>query len=517
MRFRRAGIILLALLLSAVSALAEEPAPGFVADGAVPGQGTAGKPFRTAQAVLPEYRPDISVTDREPKSLSLSAPAEVNPYLPVSIDVTVPAAGSVRVTVASSVTSLRLRDPLPEYAAEAGSFSFPWKALTWGDEPIPAGRAVLTCSFAGGGKEQTVRREIVIRNPSAGLVYALPERNTYCPGKQPNLRIDYALANSGSMIMAVYRDDESREKVFQLQLNAPNDKNQVFRWNGKSNMGKPMTPGPYLMAFYAKKDPDRVLTHRLTLTDQREEAPQPYLYDPYAMPADGGDAAMWDFLMSPVWVLEGGEGGVKKMVSAPNGRAEKLGSVTCATTAVAVLDLSVPGWARIGAYRKEDGAYTEGWIRRAHLRYVRPSTGCALVLDKKTQRLTAWEDGHPVGTVSVSTGSVEVGGDPTAETRAGVFLTHNRMDPFRDEDRYRYRYVMRLDGGNLIHSIGSREAEGGHAMDYSDHLASLGRKASHGCIRVSLQADEENGGITAWWIWTHAAFGTKVYIIEGNE
>ena len=40
----------------------------------------------------------------------------------------------------------------------------------------------------------------------------------------------------------------------------------------------------------------------------------------------------------------------------------------------------------------------------------------------------------------------------------------------------------------------------------------LGTKASHGCIRMDPRTTEENGGINAWWVWTHLGHDTKIIV-----
>ena len=49
--------------------------------------------------------------------------------------------------------------------------------------------------------------------------------------------------------------------------------------------------------------------------------------------------------------------------------------------------------------------------------------------------------------------------------------------------------------------------------DFTEELATLGKKASHGCIRVDARSTEENNGINAWWIWTHMGHDSKIIVL----
>ena len=83
---------------------------------------------------------------------------------------------------------------------------------------------------------------------------------------------------------------------------------------------------------------------------------------------------------------------------------ECIGTVSCRTVGVAVLELYDDGWAKIGAWRQTDGEYIEGYVKTSKLRMVRPNTRYGAVVDKKKQTLTVYENGKKLGTAMVSTG-----------------------------------------------------------------------------------------------------------------
>ncbi|MCQ2454489.1 MAG: peptidoglycan-binding protein [Clostridia bacterium] len=51
--------------------------------------------------------------------------------------------------------------------------------------------------------------------------------------------------------------------------------------------------------------------------------------------------------------------------------------------------------------------------------------------------------------------------------------------------------------------------------DYTIELPLLGHKASHGCVRVNPNVQED--GLNMYWLWTHIPYGVKVLIIDDPE
>ena len=172
----------------------------------------------------------------------------------------------------------------------------------------------------------------------------------------------------------------------------------------------------------------------------------------------------------------------------------------------AVLELTDDGWAKVGVWRKEDGQYTEGWVKTERLHVIRPNDLYGAVVDKKAQTMTVYEDGEKIGTFLISTGYTTAE-SREADTHSGVYLMGTRMEAF-SQSGHIYCYPVRIDGKNLIHSTGF--ALTGGLRDYDEEIAALGTKASHGCIRMDPRTTADNGGINAWWVWTHLGHDTKI-------
>lgn len=90
-----------------------------------------------------------------------------------------------------------------------------------------------------------------------------------------------------------------------------------------------------------------------------------------------------------------------------------------------------------------------------------------ITINKVSQKMTVTLDGDTVYKWPVSTGA------PGYETPSGTFR------PFRLEKEH---YSKEWDDAPMPHSIFF--TAGGHAVHGSYHVKSLGRRASHGCVRL---------------------------------
>ena len=76
-----------------------------------------------------------------------------------------------------------------------------------------------------------------------------------------------------------------------------------------------------------------------------------------------------------------------------------------------------------------------------------------------------------------------------------------------------YDYPIRIDGGNLLHQLGRVSPEQG---GFSAQMATLGQKASAGCVRMDYRTDAAHT-INAYWLWTHLEWGTKVLVLDDPD
>lgn len=145
----------------------------------------------------------------------------------------------------------------------------------------------------------------------------------------------------------------------------------------------------------------------------------------------------------------------------------------------------------------------------SRLKVVEPNHRYGLLIDKAQQTLTVYEFGKPIGTLAISTG-LPTAAKPERETASGSFLIESHMESFNMYGM-RYQYVMRYDGGNLLHAVGYNNTKA-NKWDYSQQLPLLGTKASHACVRLAPLS--EGDGLTAFWLYTHIPPKTRVIVLD---
>ena len=131
-----------------------------------------------------------------------------------------------------------------------------------------------------------------------------------------------------------------------------------------------------------------------------------------------------------------------------------------------------------------------------------------IVIDKLTQRLYLFRDGHLYSELLVSTGKSN-SKQPYNETRSGEFLLTTKVGTFKS-DNMTCRIAVRFNSGDLLHEVPyvySRSDKG-----YRQQENALGSRASHGCIRVQRKLTPE--GINMEWIYEHFKKNTKILIWE---
>lgn len=404
--------------------------------------------------------------------------------------------------------TLQLKNPATDLRVEAGEMEIPWDALSWGGEPVPAGRLTLRATLVCADRT-TEQAEITAEAgaPLPAVLCCLPGAQRFYPDGKNSLRVEVAMAASGTYEVSAAPKDRPEEEVWHAQGFTNAKEPVVLWWNGLQRGRKPCEPGEYVITATSKVCPDRVQTAVVTVLAEPEEEPV-LTVTGNLMPADfSDDEAVWKALTDPVAVGAGAEGAGLRIMAEKGARSGYIATVSCRTTGLSVLEISDDGWVKVGVWRQADGYWTEGWVKADKLRMIRPNDRYGAVVDKQNQTMTVYEDGKKIGTVLISTGYTTLE-SRTADTHSGIFLMATRMETF-PQNGHIYNYPVRIDGYNLIHSAGYEKVNG--QRDYSQELAALGTKASHGCIRIDPRAAGEDG-ISAWWVWTHMGHDTKIIV-----
>lgn len=442
----------------------------------------------------------------EEQPFSVSLPETVKGYTPCEIKVVSPAEGEV---------TLRLLDILrnPWYTMKAqvkpGENVIPWDGLGTYGERMMAGPYRFDAVLKGAdGSEARASADFSISGTTPTLVFALPSSDTLYLDRSERWFAECFVSSRCLVVMEVL--DSSGETVFTKEVRLSEAEATPVRWAGSLNEKQKITPGRYTVRMRSKLNPDYCAEFPLTV---EEKNPNVYRVEPTGpiIPERGmTEAEIWAIMRKPSVVIAG-NGTFRRfdLYKEKNKDSRSVGSLRCATQALEVLEVEGK-WARVRAWDHAGGKEVTGYLPVRMLTVVPPSGHYGVLIDKREQTLTVYEDGKAIGTVPISTGLV-VEKNYYRETPPGAFLTDVHTGASFAQEGYRYEYPLKYDAGNMIHSAGYVRT--GRVRDYSETLPMLGKKASHGCTRVSPFATEEHP-INMYWLWTHLSFHTRVIVLD---
>ena len=451
-----------------------------------------------------------AVSRAEDSAFSLSLPKQVKGFSMCEISVRAPAAGEVLLTLTDSLGNpwLFRRESLTD-----GENVLPWDGRGAGGELLMSGPYRLTAEFsAADGREFTASAAFEVRGYAPALCLALPSSEILYLDQGERWFVECWVASSCIVAMDIL--DAGGNRVYTRSVTLQNPERDLIRWNGNGSNNRKVAPGEYTVHIYPKKNPDFGYTWPLTV---KEHTPDPLPLDltgPVIPEREMSDEEIWEIMMKPSVVINHTGASLRfKVYESPSLKSKAIGLLCCATQGLEVLALE-GDWAQVRAGNYNNGKLLTGWFPVRDLITVSPAPHYAVLVDKRAQTLTVWQDGHPVGTVPVSTG-LPTAKAPERETSPGAFLTDIHIARDFAQDGARYDYPLRYQGGNIIHSTGyARIPHAAYSVkDYSKNLPLLGQKASHGCVRVSPFASADCP-INSYWLWTHLPYHTRVIILD---
>ena len=228
------------------------------------------------------------------------------------------------------------------------------------------------------------------------------------------------------------------------------------------------------------------------------------------------EAACWELLQKPITVLDVEENTPVYPLDSPNG--EKVlnewqgGFINGSQAAVHVLGEDEDGWTLIEGIDYYDRVI-RGYVKTRLLKTVTPNSKYGIIIDKLTQRLYMFVDGKLWSDCAVSTGLVDIRlNQPYNETATGEYLIGNWVGGFDSEGMY-CAMGIRFNGGDLLHEVpGVPMADGSYS--YTKFGSQLGRKASHGCVRVQRTPNDD--GLCISWLWENLKRNTKVIVWDDD-
>ena len=374
--------------------------------------------------------------------------------------------------------------------------------------------------------------------------------------------VEFEASEGGTMAMELL-SGESGEKVADLGAVPMEAGAGRIAWDGLLPDGSSVPAGHYMVGlqmknFWGEESAEYLLsleilsadgTHQAPLDIAELDAPQaaaaeetaavdengvpvatsfwdmnPDLYD---LDNPAHQQAIWDLMMQPITVIEGdqteniyitNQPGINRSPYSQNCAGELHGQ----SQGVNVLeaDTDGDGYVLIEAYTN-DGTKTEnsymdsiaasrvqGYIKESRLYEVTPSSKYALLVDKLRQKLYVFEDGKIISDLLISSG-LNNPSQPYNETPAGEFVTVSRVGNFNAGKNTIGRFAIRFNGGTLLHEV-LHDVNADGTRNYANYEPDLGKKASHGCIRIPRRKNAE--GINMEWFWSNLENKTKVFV-----
>ncbi len=237
------------------------------------------------------------------------------------------------------------------------------------------------------------------------------------------------------------------------------------------------------------------------------------------------DEVVWEVLRQPLTVLSGKQRDQVKVRALPEEDCEQyVGEVTCASQGVHVLR-EEGDWTLIEAYSSsEEGSKVavfaerfQGYVKSSLLKTLPVDQKYGIVIDKLTQRLYVYKEGHRYAELLCSTGFPRED-TPFNETPAGEFAIVSWVGAFWAGSLYCDK-ALRINSGIMLHEvpclISTDEKTGETTRDYTRCERYLGEKASHGCIRI--QKEKTPQGVNAEWLWRNLSRKPVTKVIIWDE
>ena len=202
------------------------------------------------------------------------------------------------------------------------------------------------------------------------------------------------------------------------------------------------------------------------------------------------EEAVWGMLTAPVTVLDINMNKQTVLYAEPDESGEAIGMVTGQSQALHVLEQYDNGWSLVETYStsfhdskvKNFNAFVTGYIQTKKLKQVKVNQNYGIIIDKLTQRLYLFKDGHLETSLAVSTGLYN-SKQPYNETRSGEYLIIYTKTGALIDGNMHCDYALMFNAADYLHEVPYiKNADG--TKNYKPYEPKLGSRASHGCIRT---------------------------------
>ena len=438
--------------------------------------------------------------------MTISAPSEgISGFQSNPLTVSAPEAGSCRLEIRDETTLYRVL----EKEIPAGKSQIIWDGLGWNEERMALKEYTIYGTLTGiSGREYATQTQVSLNPARQAILFALPSDPTVYTEEAGEWFLEFKLLYTDQLTAEFY--DETDALVLKTSRQVKGGRvNQVFYSGLTAKHALP--EGRYRVIVYGQMHPSWSREFSLEVRNGKRPVQELQITGDIMPGRDDSDAEIWRKMTAPATVVDIRNTAHQRVYAEPDSDSRVLGTLHGQSQALSVMEIR-DRWVRIRAWNHEEGAPVEGWVPRKVLKVVSPQTEYGLLVDKVEQTLTLYQRGEKIDTLLVSTGRI-VKGELYQETAAGSFLTNLHMSDY-STNGLKYDFVIRYDGGNLLHQIPYAWNEAGK-KDMNPGELYLGTKASHACIRVQEKPSEK--GINAYWFWTHLPYHTRIIVLDDPE
>ncbi|MBE5786207.1 MAG: hypothetical protein E7324_01560 [Clostridiales bacterium] len=426
------------------------------------------------------------------------------------------------------------------FNAAAGENHLTWNGFDTNGNPCPPGEYLLQLTLG----TQTVSRPVTVGTESPRIQSIQADSSILEGEKWP---VCAKVNMPGTLLMQIKLADGTWHVILEEKVQEGDNE---FVWDG---LAAGVVPGRYPVQMKLTDNTGFSSSAQqifLTITGiptptpvpTATPAPTPRIIIPSAVTtqADEGlnfwtlpvgvmdEAAIWEVMMQPMIVIEGDQKTQYALRKTPDNSTKReniVGEITCDSQGVHVLETLDNGWSLVEAYNSSYGdRYNKkghrgsgntddlirGYVKTSLLKTRNPRTDYGLLIDKLEQKMYIFSEGKCIGTLLVSTG-LNNDEQPWNETPSGEYYLCSFSGGFPAGNLW-CAYGMRVNDGTLIHEVPyiGDEHTPSSQRDYSNTVPMLGKKASHGCIRVQKAANEQGQNIK--WLWDNLKLWTKILI-----
>lgn len=231
-------------------------------------------------------------------------------------------------------------------------------------------------------------------------------------------------------------------------------------------------------------------------------------------PGELDDEEIWRILTQPIAVFNNGNiapSGHAYLMENPDGTGKRVAQLHGLSQGVHILsDVNALGYVLVEAYSNYDPSYKpvtpeekahafdikQGYVKAECIEMVNVSQEYGILIDKLTQRMYLFQNGHRVTEFIISTGLI-TSEKYFRETVPGEFTTISFTKGFWNDDVYS-ALGIRYNGGSLIHEVPSYIRDDG-TPNYTIFERDLGKKSSGNCVRVQRLPNGQ--GLNQQWLF----------------